>query len=440
MRTIAYIIVSLRYLVNASSSPLEVSYFQDAPEFPRVVAKIIQPSGRVIEVFSLGFFGLDQDAQDRYRIQSRQDAENDKYTPRVNATMTEKTPLSDDDIILGDLVHVGYYSTVYRIEGHPDLLIKYEVHCTSLDTDIHPLLRDAWYSNETSIHKIAPRVRFVSPPSLLCDKMEGKCHFQLSEDLFGQCKKDFGTFRYMIMERIKGASLHTMRLHAYADREGAMPFARAMAIGANLINLVRKLHLDAKIIHGDIHGPNIMVSSKQVNGSIQWELNLIDFEMASKIRPGGYLERPVRSRGFLNHALYTHWQYDGFEWAQRDDVLKAIQTVAHIMHPGIYLDVEHEICSLGPLSLRNWKCYTNWFIPTADADPLSPLTIAKEQKDLIRAKLGEILRIARNLAINQPVPYETIMKLMFDCAILAKGQRVNSNMVSSNTTTQIPSS
>ena len=430
-----YVIATISSYSVAATPPPPLLSVQNSQAFSRIIANIVHPSGRVVEVYSPEFFGTDVETKNRWDKQMAQDAANDLYTPRLNSTITEQTPLSPENIVLGPLIHAGHYSTVYNIVGHPDLIIKYEVHCNELDEKLHPILTDGWYTSDANAFGLAPSVRFISPPSLLCDEIEGKCAFEITREHYDDCKRKDGTLRYMIMDRVTGYSLHDYRSLFYQKQNGAMSFVDAVSIGAHLINVIRRLHVEAKILHGDIHSPNIMLTP--INGGsnqTRIHLTLIDFERAIRIGQEPLPEEPTFSYGRLFHEYYTHWQMDGFEWAPRDDVLKAIQTIAQLMHPMSYLEMEASKCRRGYIVLKVWKCVSNWFIPDPANDPVAHLAIPEGNKAIIRANLETILKATRSLTINGPIPYFELIQLFIECAKLADGTRRKTTMVVSNPT------
>ena len=383
----------------------------------RTIATITEPSGRVIEEYnSAAMIGIDAHAREVFYAQSLLDRENDAFTPNRANNFFEITCLGN--ITLGSRVHAGYSSTVYVIIEYPHLLIKYQVHCSRLDEDIHPLIRDARYTNETSTHGLAPKIISLSPPALLCEHQVGKCAFTMSAGAYADCYESFGILRYMIMERVDGVSLHHFRVANHGKTNGAMPFVDAMIIGYHLIYEMGKMHLKAKILHGDIHSPNIMLKYNNATSG-EFKLVFIDFGIASKIPEGPVSSIPNFHKGRLVHELRTQWQIDGYEWTVRDDVMKAIQTIAHLMHSFNYFTMEYNYRMYGYSELKEWKNHGDWFFPSSKMDPLAALEISKERKDEIRVRMSSLLKLARGMQLNQRPPYEEMLRLILDCIKIA---------------------
>ena len=385
---------------------------------------------RVIENYTdIVFRFIGPDASAQLLAQIELDENNDAYTPIMTndsgstetSDMTEITPLGI--IKLGKLVHVGYDTIVYEIEGYPDILIKYQLQCTDLGFDIHPLLRDFWYMTEAHAWDIAPRPIFVSPPGVVCETTTGKCHGMSirSLDLI-KCRSEGGVARYMIMERAKGVTLHQLRASKYGSPRGVMNIPNALTITYNVINTLARLHETAGIVHGDIHTGNIVID---VVGN---KLQLIDFGRA--FRRTRQPEEPIYSRGAHHEFMNSLWQIEGYDWAARDDIIKKIQMLAHLMHPYCYQSMEHDIEMEGVDALCKWKREGDWF-GSHSYDPLGSLSASAEMKQDIRDSLENMLTIGRSLGINQRIPYEALMSEVQLCAYLV---RIAASVTSVSTT------
>ena len=140
-------------------------------------------------------------------------------------------------------------------------------------------------------------------------------------------------------------------------------------------------------------------------------------------------------RGRVDHELRTQWQMDGYEWTERDDVMKAIQTMAQIMHTFEYFELEAAYRARGYSGLRDWKMNHFWFIPTLTRNPLTTLNISAEKKDEIRQILFDILQLARSMLLNRRPPYEELLSLISQCFRIA-----NESKDMLTTTTVLPTS
>lgn len=380
--------------------------------------------GPFLESYAEGFLSkLDLDARAKLLAQLVRDREDSVFAPNVFSRFAETTPLGV--ITLGLPIHRGKWSTVYEIRDMPDKMIKYGAHCRFLDTEIHGLLRDAWYMNETNSLGLSPRVHYVSPPSTLCLRMEGKCAFTMPASTHWSCLENSGSLRYMIMDRFEGLSLHTYRRHYFRHRSGAMPFSLAMEIGMNLLQTIRRLHEYGRIVHGDIHSPNVMIHRQSINGKNDSgiQLNLIDFERSFRYPESPLPTEPIYPFGEWYDAHFTQWQIDGFAWSARDDVMKATQTTVHLMHPLSYFDMETYIANQGYQFLKDWNEHGEWFF-TDRFDPVRAEGFPDVVADQITNVLQSIMRVARNMTLNDPPPYDTLIGLFGECVDIANRSRV----------------
>jgi hypothetical protein len=371
--------------------------------------------GRVIQDPE-SFTGLDDDMEMKILMQSIDDQLNEVFTPKVNGTNAWKERTPHGIIQILDIVHTGYMSVIAEIPDKPDLYIKYQANCDKVDSP-HPLIRDFWYMNEAASADLAPKALFLSPPSLLCDSREGKCAFTMTDDEFANCRTNNGTLRYMIMEKARGVSLHTFRAIHYKKSNGAMGLRNAAIIGAQLIELIQRLHSETAVVHGDIHSPNIMVDYDPVAGRMG--LKLIDFGMAFRLSYS-VEDEGIERKGCYFHQLCTIWQMYGYPWTARDDILKAIHTVAQIMQPFEYFEMEKRILASGWETMEKWKLSENWFF-TDFHDPVDAVkNVHFDVKIQLYSVLDEIQDTVRSIPMHGDIPYDTLIELMMKCVNLTR--------------------
>ena len=368
-------------------------------------------TGRVLESIE-SFPEMDRDLTSRVRLQIQSDEWNAEWTPKTdeNHSMTEETFLGH--IELEDILHRGDVSFVATIANRPGRVIKYQLNCDLFERKVHPLIREYWYMNEAHAKGLAPAALFLSPPSFACDSQEGKCEFEISSEDYEYCRGRNATLRYLIMEQAAGVSLHQFRRAYFVRSEGAVGFKNAISIGAKLLDLVRQLHTEANIVHGDIHTPNVMIDWNSETSN--FTLQLIDFGSAFYKFAEPLPENQVRKSGHYYHHFYTIWQMLGFHWSARDDVLKVLHTIAHLMHPWIYFRYEKQIAEAGFQMLKDWKLNQNWFSSPL-FDPLENVKLSKKDRQLVEIILDEILHRARHLRINDEIPYLDIEHRLMEC-------------------------
>jgi len=351
---------------------------------------------------------LDMDASIKLRSQVLFDELYRTYHPEMEkddhyTTLTQSTPFGN--LTLATAVYKGYSSVVFGVKGHPLLIIKYEVQCADFEFELHPILRDGWYMQEASEAGIAPKALFVSPPSFLCEGKVGKCKFfRMSRERLNRCKMENGIVRYVIMERVNGKTLEELRTSSYGNSNGAMSLHNAAQITKKLVQILRVLHEDKKVVHGDIHTSNVMFVE-------DWppRLLLVDFGRAFRLRTN-LSESPGLERHQWNQIMNTQWQIDGYEWAARDDLNKAIQLFAHLMNPREYHTLESKLEARGVPTMRVWKESADWFV-TIFHDPVEVLVdVSASSKFEIKRVLRRILETVRNLRINGPLPYYSLIK------------------------------
>ena len=276
--------------------------------------------------------------------QELEDEQNDIHTPTVeglDGPLLEYTSVGM--LELGEIIHTGHESVIYKTINRPELLVKYQVNCDEIRDGakpIHPLVYDYWMMREASMFEIAPEPIFLSPAALLVDVygpvVNRKFPFTMSSADFLECLANEGSVRYMVMRKSEGASLHDYRKQF---RHHVVPIANASEITIRIIQALEQLHEDAGIVHGDIHVGNILI--EQVDNSTDIRVVLIDFGRARRVDRSLTNDR-VNPVGKWMHQLCSPWQIDGREWARRDDIYKTIHLFSTIINPGEY-SVREEI-------------------------------------------------------------------------------------------------
>ena len=389
-------------------------------------------TGRVIEsVESFSF--RNRHHREVFVNQTLMDQVYNVYTPQVhNEAMlfSESTPFGD--VTLDKLIYNGPMSALYTLEDYPNVIIKYVAHCDTGRAP-HPLIQEYHYMTEASTHGLAPNAIFLSPPSLICEERIGKCAFTMPDKSLEFCRDNQKrTLRYFIMQKHHGLSLHEFRFRMLQSKDGQVGVRNAAVMGYFIIDLLEKIHMDAKIVHGDVHLPNIMVT--QEKGSPYPKLQLIDFGRAfrrpeTNLKEGPIIGHRTAFTGLI-HPLYTNWQMRGHQWSARDDILKTAQIVAQLMQPFAYTDFETNMTS-NPAAMLEWKEKGNWFISPL-ADPVASVpNLTVGMKRTIAEHLISFLNTARSLGINDPIPYDSLKASLL---------RVENIITNSRTTISAPNS
>jgi serine/threonine protein kinase len=180
------------------------------------------------------------------------------------------------------------------------------------------------------------------------------------------------------------------------------------------------------IVHGDIHGGNIMLEYAEgttvdvhrdpVTGKIQG-LKFIDFGRSFKPE-SDVPTSPVYRRFIHYHQMFTHWQIEGYTWSKRDDMYKLIHMIAMLMHDeNDYVDFENSLMikidkeTGKPIEgsvdrLISWK-RDHFIFRIPGSDPFTSLPA----KNAIVQNLSQVLNLVRAVEINGDIPYERIIQL-----------------------------
>ncbi len=333
----------------------------------------------------------------------------DLFTPNTQAdSMVEITPYGE--VELGNVYSASPKSITFELPSVPDALIKYTTNCFDImhnratgDTVVHPLVIDHHFSNEAHSRALSKQSLFLSPPAPLCKERIGRCYFEgLSDSAFKKCRIQGGTVRYMLVPKTASLTLNELR----SVYNGSIPFPIAMELGFTLINVLRDLHMNARILHGDIGARNVVLEPQ--NG--REFMKLINFG------------RRVMT---TSHALQTVWEMDGYLSAARDDVMRAIQMVARLVYPEHeYMQIEKYHEEEGFEDLREFKSSANFFAPPVPWFPGHHLDIVEtlnvSTKTEIRSHLAHILELVRGLnSTITAIPYTDISAAFQACAILS---------------------
>ena len=362
------------------------------------------------------------------RLQRALDHRHDFFTPSTRTeNMSENTPYGK--LTVGDMVSQSTQSAVFTLVELPDLLIKYETNCLEVLYNhlidhpvVHPLIFDHLYGTEAASWELSLSPLFVSPPTVLCPNKKRICSFGgISTSEYDLCLSKGASVRYMLFQKPKGQSLR----EAATNMGGVMPFRTVMLVGVAMMELLKSLHLDAQIVHGTVSENNVYfepVASKPIGN---YELRLLDYGRAARI-VDSFQESPTIRNNGRDHFLYTQWMIDGYQLAPRDDVMKTIQMLTHLMHdPAEYRPIEEHYMRLGYEAQHGFKMELDIFFPVVPWNPgqrldaLDSLTINNTVKGRIRRELSSILEIVRSLrSPNAEVPYDSLRAAFYKCANL----------------------
>jgi len=315
-----------------------------------------------------------------YRQQVTWDHAGDQYTPELDSQFENVPGLGR--VSIGVLLGRGANSLVYSIQNYPDLVIKYQSNCYTVD-EIHPLIKDFFFGSLAHQEGLSMNRIYLSPPTYLPQHVSVKKSFQGGEDYLDMCRTARGTVRYMIMNKIDNC-LNVIG----PDRLGSVRLS--MKVGMLLMDLLERLQRKVKIGHGDVHPGNVCVVSSEDEKP---KLILIDFELAFFIKPQSNQQGPG-----IVHAGLSPWEIAGFTTTARDDVFNAIFAAADVMYDGSPWKYAKQLADADKAeALVDWKFNADFFNYPKDQLVQDHTLTKPNQKQSIRAHIANILLQARQL-------------------------------------------
>lgn len=228
---------------------------------------------------------------------------------------------------------------VYQKPLTPEFLVaKYTNDCLDRDAGfvkgfqnvIENEFRFLAAMNETGL---APNVYYLSEPILVGTDLGTKTLSTFVEKFPKECASS--SVQFVLMDKV-GSSL--ARYFLNPNRLLSEYIVEVLTVGVQLIRLVQNLH-EFGIIHGDIHAGNVAFREHPLNnfGPERYLIGrdglvFLDFEQAQFVP-----SRRVRiMQG--NRILLSPWQLANHRLGFRDDVFRAIQTIADLLTGGSYLN------------------------------------------------------------------------------------------------------
>ena len=389
-------------------------------EFPREILPGytilgLSENGRFLEQFEFpdSFLPYQYELYEGISIIMKREENFDSFTPRNFTSLTELTPFGK--FSLGKQIAASTQSALFTLHEIPDYLIKYQMNCIELreaemgaltsnvSFPIHPLMLDYMFLRLAYHTGVVPVANFLSPPGIPCPRKSGKCHFDMSETQFDFCRENHSSLRYLLLERVPGTDLHQFKTKFPS---GAVPVPIALIIGIALIDALERIHVSARVVHGDIHLGNVIVGEVDAESETA-KISLIDFGRGSL--NGRRPPDPIKQTYHWNNELYSRWELEGYAIAARDDLDRAIDVIGRLMNSWRYFDYEDEVKKAGPVALRIHKKESEVFWLPGLKNPIDTLEIDEGIKCLIKHELKRVVSLVKNLSdINEIPPYEAI--------------------------------
>jgi serine/threonine protein kinase len=223
--------------------------------------------------------------------------------------------------------------------GNQSVVVKYssDSHLRAPDVETHsldhPLVTEYMFLSLLNKTGVAPSVFYISPPAVLPREGFNTTRFvgRFLADYMAESIELGAQVRFLVMEKVNGASWDTVV--EYTNKDLSVNSTKLLLSATRtLIDVLELIH-EVGVVHGDIHGGNIMFRTQEGEDNFVQVL-LIDFEYAVLMAnsfgaPVGDL--PV---GLFNLDFLSPWQLGGFRKGPRDDIFRTIELLARALARG----------------------------------------------------------------------------------------------------------
>jgi hypothetical protein len=173
-----------------------------------------------------------------------------------------------------------------------------------------------------------------------------------------------------------------------------VPVDQVLNLGVKMMALIRKLHDQGGVAHGDKHAGNICFA----NDWNEHQLRLINFGRAYLVVSAADAVEPMNREPFSwNDPLLSPWNMKGFTEARRDDVFKVLIVMALLINGNEYVP-----------TLNKQAIETAFEYKTKGDIFTIPARAAVVQNRRVTELLAEILAIVRSTELDQRPNYEAI--------------------------------
>ena len=226
-------------------------------------------------------------------------------------------------------------------------VIRIDTNCDDVrQSELHPIVIDAWVASELAPLGITIHINFVSPAFRLDRSTVAQT--RLSEDQFVACAARGGTVRFSIGEGLVPDYVPV------SQAAGKVTVRKSLVVGQSLFKALAMVHS-----RGFIHG-NIRPETVWIDG--YGRVKLIDFSRAISTSFTDYTGEDVYSM--------SPWQLENpFALPSiRDDFWRGFRLVAILMHGVKYLEMEESLVREGDVvALIWWKRLGHFFnLPTSN--------------------------------------------------------------------------
>jgi hypothetical protein len=312
------------------------------------------------------------------------------------------TIVIDESNLLGQTKTAIVFPINMEKSAHPPssrptgLVIKYQADPATRTLPLHSLMIDAWILRYLESENVTPKLYFLSPqfptPRI---RLTGspKLFFHVSsqeqwEERFFRKQTSTessevprvyaSTVRFSVMEEL-GMSIHRM---VYNAVEGRVPLGHALALGANMIDSLRKIH-NRGVIHGDIHTGNICLENTKSLTTAS-RIYFIDFGRGF-FYDASVKNQRVRPMYAQDDPLYSHWDIEGWVPGKRDDLFKIFLVISAMVNGN---QIYSYMKSLPVTEAWEWKSKGN-FLTTPEFNVFRDLSLFQRETREETAQVAE---------------------------------------------------
>ena len=237
----------------------------------------------------------------------------------------------------------------YASIGDNSYVVKYVNDCGLRirgEKQEHLLVTESLFLAKLNETGIAPRVYYLSPPSVLTghpnkveDLLLPRHATEFLMDNLEECLEVGTNIRFLVQERV-GVSLPVYIFSSILTKEpSGEENIRILKLLSKSVDLLERLHKEG-IVHGDIHLGNIALANTNTD---EGELVLLDFELARSMDIEADLNNKGKPWEHLNLRLLSPWQLEGAIIGPRDDMYRLLVNAANLLSRNRLLEAPDNI-------------------------------------------------------------------------------------------------
>ena len=254
----------------------------------------------------------------------------------------KKRRVSEDDEVSGVVDAMDTNRAEWIVKYTSDCLDRLE----GVVDPRHPLAEEAKFLFALKSSGLVPETIYLSPASPLSvptlQEAPARIMSQVLMAKYPECYAARAEVRFMV--QAKAGETVADYLLAVQNKHGCDEsptyLKTVIDVGIKIVRVLERLHTMG-IVHGDIHGGNILLRSPVADlaglESKDVDLVLIDFGYASYFPD--FIGSPAKvaaekPSAFANPDMLSHWQLDGYRVGRRDDLYRAMEFLARLLAMG----------------------------------------------------------------------------------------------------------